>query len=77
MPIDIAVVLVLFMQPFLGETISQHIFWYSGSYRLPGILAPSQSYRYRTCDVHLSIYQLELGDPVSAVVVFCDGLHLL
>lgn len=30
MSMDIAIVLVLFLQPFLGETVSQLAFWYSG-----------------------------------------------
>lgn len=34
MSIDIVIVQVLFVQPFIGDTVSQQTFCYSGSYNL-------------------------------------------
>lgn len=54
--IDIAIVPVLFMQPFLGETSSQQTLWSSGCYDLstPDLWC-SISHRLRNCDVDVSM----------------------
>lgn len=71
MSIDTAVVLVLFMQPLLGELVSEQTSWYSGSYKPFCPLFFKVPSAIDAGNV-MKTYSSRLGSPVS--VNLCSGL---
>lgn len=77
------------MQPFLGNTVSQHISWYSGSYHLSislSLFPTLSSYEWSSCDADaptgtglpiirrlLHCFQLEFSVMFS--IYYKDKIH--
>ena len=69
-----AIFLILFLQPFLEETISLQKSWYSGFYDV----STSHSSVLPELKISDSLWLLcPLSVNLCSVVVFCDGLHFL
>jgi hypothetical protein len=76
--IDNEIVPVLFIQPFLGETVSQPTSWCSGSdnlFTLSSRICPEPSHRYKSCDISVSIEAGLL--MICRCIVFSCGFFVI